>query len=233
MAPRLPAAGADSCPRPLGIIAGTWKKSERQWSEWATLGRFHAQKYALLADCSLVGVVDNQAEAASRVAAEVRAPAYGDFRELLGKVDAVSVATPTPTHYDIARGIPRERRACAGGEADHRDHRPGRTADRRGATVRPGAAGGTSRALQSGHPGRRAAADAAALHRVSPAGAVQGARHRRQCGARPDDSRYRPGADDRRQPGGGPGGDRHAGVFPARSISPMRACASRAAASPT
>jgi predicted dehydrogenase len=66
------------------------------------LGRFHAQKYAQLADCSLVGVVDNQREAASRVAAEVQAPAYSDFRDLLGKVDAVSVVTPTPTHYDIA-----------------------------------------------------------------------------------------------------------------------------------
>src|SRR5450631_3420202 len=69
------------------------------------LGRFHAQKYAQLADCSLVGVVDNQAQTASRVAAEVQAPAYSDFRELLGKVDAVSVVTPTPTHYDIARAF--------------------------------------------------------------------------------------------------------------------------------
>ena len=69
------------------------------------LGHFHAQKYALLEDCSLVGVVDNQPETASRVAAEVQATAYGDFRQLLGKVDAVSVVTPTPTHYDIARAF--------------------------------------------------------------------------------------------------------------------------------
>ena len=69
------------------------------------LGRFHAQKYALLEDCSLVGVVDIQPEIASRVAAEVQATAYGDFRALLGKVDAVSVVTPTPTHYDIARAF--------------------------------------------------------------------------------------------------------------------------------
>jgi predicted dehydrogenase len=69
------------------------------------LGRFHAQKYAQLEDCSLVGVVDDQAQTASRVAAEVHAPAYSDFRELLGKVDAVSVVTPTPSHYDIARAF--------------------------------------------------------------------------------------------------------------------------------
>jgi predicted dehydrogenase len=69
------------------------------------LGRFHAQKYAQLADCTLVGVVDSQAETAERVAAELRAPHCGDYRELLGKVDAVSVATPTPTHHEIARAF--------------------------------------------------------------------------------------------------------------------------------
>src|ERR1700722_4020638 len=69
------------------------------------LGRFHAQKYAQLGDCRLVGVVDDQAETASRLAAKEPAPAYRDFRELLGKVDAVSVVTPAPTHYDIARAF--------------------------------------------------------------------------------------------------------------------------------
>ena len=69
------------------------------------LGRFHAQKYASLGDCSLVGVVDVQPETAARVAAEVHASPYPDFRALLGKVDAVSVVTPTPTHYDIARAF--------------------------------------------------------------------------------------------------------------------------------
>jgi len=67
------------------------------------LGRFHAQKYALLEDCTLVGVVDSQPETAARVAEELQVTAYGDYRSLLGKVDAVSVVTPTPTHFDIAR----------------------------------------------------------------------------------------------------------------------------------
>jgi len=66
------------------------------------LGRFHAQKYALLEDCTLVGVVDSQPETAARVAEELQVTAYGDYRSLLGKVDAVSVVTPTPTHFDIA-----------------------------------------------------------------------------------------------------------------------------------
>jgi predicted dehydrogenase len=66
------------------------------------LGRFHAQKYAALADCELIGVVDADAEAAQRVAAELGTRSMADHRELFGAVDAVSVATPTPTHTGIA-----------------------------------------------------------------------------------------------------------------------------------
>jgi len=67
------------------------------------LGRFHAQKYAALPDARLVAVVDPDAAARERVAAEVGCPAAGDFREILGEVDAVSIATPTPLHHAIAR----------------------------------------------------------------------------------------------------------------------------------
>jgi predicted dehydrogenase len=67
------------------------------------LGRFHAQKYAASARCRLEAVVDARAEARERVAAEVGTRALADHRELLGKVDAVSVVTPTPAHFAIAR----------------------------------------------------------------------------------------------------------------------------------
>ncbi len=67
------------------------------------LGRFHAQKYAQAAECELVAVVDSRQEAREKVAAEVGAVAVADYRELLGKVDAVSVVTPTPAHFPIAR----------------------------------------------------------------------------------------------------------------------------------
>jgi predicted dehydrogenase len=66
------------------------------------LGRFHAQKYARLPDCELVGVVDVEVATAERVAAETGARAWRDYRELLGRVDAVSIVTPTPTHGEIA-----------------------------------------------------------------------------------------------------------------------------------
>jgi len=66
------------------------------------LGRFHAQKYAQLSDCELVAVVDGREDVRNSVAAEVHSHAMSDYRELLGKVDAVSVVTPTPAHFEIA-----------------------------------------------------------------------------------------------------------------------------------
>jgi predicted dehydrogenase len=67
------------------------------------LGRFHAQKYAQADACELVAVVDSRAQAREQVAGDVKARALSDYRELLGKVDAVSIVTPTPTHFAIAR----------------------------------------------------------------------------------------------------------------------------------
>jgi len=67
------------------------------------LGRFHAQKYAALPESTLVAVVDARADARDKVAAEVGCRAVADFREILGEVDAVSIATTTPTHFPIAR----------------------------------------------------------------------------------------------------------------------------------
>jgi len=65
------------------------------------LGRFHAQKYAQIDGCDLIGVVDLDASTAARVAAEAGTRACSDYRELLGRVDAVSIVTPSPTHCEI------------------------------------------------------------------------------------------------------------------------------------
>jgi predicted dehydrogenase len=67
------------------------------------LGRFHAQKYAQAAQCELVAVVDARQEAREAAAAEVGARPLADYRQLLGAVEAVSVVTPTPAHFAIAR----------------------------------------------------------------------------------------------------------------------------------
>jgi len=67
------------------------------------LGRFHAQKYAALPSAELVAVVDASEENRAKVAAETGCRAAADYREILGAVDAVSIATPTPLHYPIAK----------------------------------------------------------------------------------------------------------------------------------
>ena len=69
------------------------------------LGRFHAQKYASLPGSTLVGVADPSAPARDKVAAELGVRAYADYRELLGAVDAVSIVTPTPSHYAAAKAF--------------------------------------------------------------------------------------------------------------------------------
>lgn len=67
------------------------------------LGRFHAQKYQLLEETELVAVCDSHPETATRVAQELGVPAIFDYKELLDKVDAVSIAVSTQAHYAIAK----------------------------------------------------------------------------------------------------------------------------------
>lgn len=69
------------------------------------LGRFHAQKYAQCEAARLVAVADVEPGRAAQVAAEVGTRAVADWRELPGEVDAVSIVTPTPQHYPIARAF--------------------------------------------------------------------------------------------------------------------------------
>jgi predicted dehydrogenase len=67
------------------------------------LGRFHAQKYASLPESRLVAVVDARPDARDKVAAEVGCRAVADYRDILGEVDALSIATTTSAHFPIAR----------------------------------------------------------------------------------------------------------------------------------
>jgi len=69
------------------------------------LGRFHAQKYATLPNSELIGIADPDRAASGAVTAELGVAAYADYRELLGRVEAVSVVTPTPTHHVIAKAF--------------------------------------------------------------------------------------------------------------------------------
>lgn len=65
------------------------------------LGKFHAQKYAKIAGCELVAVVDSRHDVAQAVAQPLGCRAVTDYRELLGQVDAVSIVVPTQAHYEV------------------------------------------------------------------------------------------------------------------------------------
>lgn len=67
------------------------------------LGRFHAQKYKMLPNIELVAVCDVNQANSDAVAQELSVDAYYDYRQLFGKVDAVSIAATTNKHYDIAK----------------------------------------------------------------------------------------------------------------------------------
>ena len=67
------------------------------------LGKHHARIYSSLEGVELVGVVDASKEARDAIASEYNTTAYEDYRDVLDKVDILSIVTPTVTHYDIAR----------------------------------------------------------------------------------------------------------------------------------
>lgn len=67
------------------------------------LGKFHAEKYAQLPDAQLIAVVDHDLARAQQLAEQYNCEAITDFKELIGAVDAVSIVTPTQTHFDIAK----------------------------------------------------------------------------------------------------------------------------------
>ena len=66
------------------------------------LGRHHARILSALDGARLVAVVDTIAERAQQVAASAGTRALTDSRELLGDVDAVSIAVPTAAHLEVA-----------------------------------------------------------------------------------------------------------------------------------
>ncbi len=66
------------------------------------LGAFHAEKYASMDGVVLAGVADIDESRAASVAGKCHTRAFRDYKELVGLVDAVSIATPTPLHFEVA-----------------------------------------------------------------------------------------------------------------------------------
>ncbi|TLY36223.1 MAG: Gfo/Idh/MocA family oxidoreductase [Nitrospirae bacterium] len=67
-----------------------------------SLGQHHARVYRELG-AELVGVADTDRMRAAEIGARYGCPAMTDFRTLLRRVDAVSIAVPTLQHHDVGR----------------------------------------------------------------------------------------------------------------------------------
>ena len=67
------------------------------------LGQHHARILSELEDCSLQAVVDLDGDRAELIARRTGAKSYTDYRDMMGKVDAVSIVVPTRNHFDVAR----------------------------------------------------------------------------------------------------------------------------------
>ncbi len=75
------------------------------------LGQHHARILAGFPDVELVGVADSHSDRAVAVAQRNGTRAFDRFEPLIGLVDAVSIATPTSFHHQVAseflrRGVP-------------------------------------------------------------------------------------------------------------------------------
>jgi len=67
------------------------------------LGTFHAEKYAAIPQAELVGVADVVPERAAALATRLSTKPFTDYREVLPRVQAVSIVVPTPEHYVVAK----------------------------------------------------------------------------------------------------------------------------------
>lgn len=66
------------------------------------LGSIHAKIYKEIASCQLVALCDTNEKRLNEISASLGIPGFTNHRQLEGLVDAVSIATPTKTHYPIA-----------------------------------------------------------------------------------------------------------------------------------
>lgn len=75
------------------------------------LGHHHARHLGRLDEVRLVGVHDVDSGRAAKIAAELGTAVFTDVDELLARVEAVTVAVPTPAHAEVGmralqRGVP-------------------------------------------------------------------------------------------------------------------------------
>jgi predicted dehydrogenase len=67
------------------------------------MGAIHTKVYNTLTQSDLVAVVDTDIGKARKLARKYRCTAFTNCSDILDKVKAVTIATPTSEHYELAK----------------------------------------------------------------------------------------------------------------------------------
>jgi predicted dehydrogenase len=69
-----------------------------------SLGQWHVKNYLELKDkVNVIGVVDNNEKRLEKICSQYSVKGFTDYKQLIDKVDAVSIVTPTQYHYNIGK----------------------------------------------------------------------------------------------------------------------------------
>lgn len=67
------------------------------------MGSYHVRIYSELMEVELVGIADVNKARANELSNQYGTKSFTDYKDLIGKVDAVSIAVPTTQHYEVAK----------------------------------------------------------------------------------------------------------------------------------
>jgi len=76
------------------------------------LGQYHARWYKNIEASELVGVYDTDSNKCNEIAQKYDVVSFAKLSDLFDKVDAVSIATPTIYHHEVARELINEKISC-------------------------------------------------------------------------------------------------------------------------
>jgi predicted dehydrogenase len=91
--------------RAAGSISAAMKKLRIGVVGVGHIGKNHARLYAELSDAQFTAILDTDQARARQLADEFGVVAAGSLGEFAEAVDAASIATPTNTHFEIAREL--------------------------------------------------------------------------------------------------------------------------------
>lgn len=66
------------------------------------LGQHHARIYSEIEGAELIALIDIDEEKARKLAGEYNCKSYSDYKNIIDKLDVLSIVTPTTSHYEIA-----------------------------------------------------------------------------------------------------------------------------------